>query len=73
MSVSKYHEAVGSCPICGKQAWLNNIPLTAYCWGTEEKPHEEVHRIVPLSVQPYGPVKAKTEWRHSSNNKKVKA
>ena len=30
------------CPICKKDdLWINNIPYTWYCWGTEKKPHAE--------------------------------
>ena len=64
----KYHNAVGPCPICGKKdPWLNNIPLTAYCWGSDENPHKEVRRVVPDPAQPYGSVGQETEWRYANN------
>ena len=50
---SKYSLAVGPCPICNSiNHWLNNIPLTAYCWGTEDNPHTEWSKVVPLPFNP---------------------
>ena len=50
----KEHHAVGSCPHCGRlDTWLNNIPLTAYCWGSEENPHKEWKKEIPKPFQPY--------------------
>lgn len=45
---SKFHLAVGACPRCGRlDNWLNNVPLTAYCNGSEEQPHREWKKVVP--------------------------
>ena len=42
-------KAVGACPECGSMRhWYNNVPLTAYCWGTSDNPHEEWSERVPL-------------------------
>ena len=39
---------VGVCPHCKREIqWFNNIPLTAYCCGTEQAPHKEWRCIVP--------------------------
>lgn len=47
-------KAVGKCPHCSQYpTWFNNVPLTAYCWGTEEEPHEEWEKVVPKPYQPY--------------------
>lgn len=44
----KEHYAVGPCPFCGRlDTWLNNLPLTAFCGGSEENPHEEWAKQVP--------------------------
>ena len=52
--LDKYQKAVGRCPICGKYpTWFNDIPLTAYCWGTEEDEHEEWNKVIPGKAQPY--------------------
>lgn len=54
--------SVGTCPVCGAiPDWFNNVPLMAYCYGTEEKPHNEARRIVPSPHQPYGVAK-NTRW-----------
>jgi hypothetical protein len=49
----KIHAAIGNCPKCGKQFWLNDVPLKGFCWGTEDKPHVQVVKKIPSSVQPY--------------------
>lgn len=47
-------KAVGKCPRCKQYpTWFNNVPLTAYCWGTEEEPHEDWEKVVPSPYQPY--------------------
>lgn len=44
----KPREAIGPCPKCGDwNWWFNDVPLRAFCWGSEEKPHREVVRLVP--------------------------
>lgn len=49
-----YDKAVGPCPYCGKKDhWYNDLPLKAYCWGPERKPHREWHKLVPGKLQPY--------------------
>ncbi|MGG6267130.1 hypothetical protein ACQ4M3_13260 [Leptolyngbya sp. AN03gr2] len=46
--------AAGPCPRCGRlDHWLNNIPLTAYCYGSEENPHEEWSTVIPTPFNPY--------------------
>jgi len=51
---NRYQKAVGKCPICGRYpTWFNNMPLTGYCWGRVNKPHEEWSRVVPENDQPY--------------------
>lgn len=51
---NKYHLTVGSCPYCGRlDTWLNNVPLTAYCGGSEEEPHDEWERVIPPPYNPY--------------------
>jgi endogenous inhibitor of DNA gyrase (YacG/DUF329 family) len=50
--LKKIYEAVGPCPYCGKKkTWLNDVPLRAFCWGTEQKPHREWHKLVPKIPQ----------------------
>jgi len=47
-------KSVGKCPYCNQYPfWFNNIPLTAYCYGTKEKPHKEWKKIVPKKYNPY--------------------
>ena len=47
-------EAVGRCPKCQKSPeWFNDVPLRAFCWGTDEQPHDEMTAIVPLPLNPY--------------------
>lgn len=42
------------CPKCGStKHWYNDVPLKAFCYGTEEKPHKEWSKIVPKSHNPY--------------------
>jgi len=60
--IEKCQKAVGNCPVCGKPPrWFNNVPLTAYCWGTEQDEHSEARKVVPNPVQPYGEV-GRTRW-----------
>lgn len=48
--------AAGPCPHCGRiDNWLNDIPLRAFCWGTEERPHAEWRKTVPGPYNPYLP------------------
>lgn len=55
--------AVGPCPVCGRtDLWLNDVPLRAFCWGTEGVPHPEASRTVPSPHQPYGFVGA-SSWK----------
>lgn len=69
ISRKSMHKAVGPCPICGKaNPWLNDIPLTAFCWGTDDKPHVELRRVVPSPFQIYGEV-GSTEWRKANGHK----
>jgi len=46
-------KSVGPCPYCGKleDLWLNDVPLRAFCWGTEDKPHREWHKLVPKTTR----------------------
>ncbi len=47
-------KAVGACPNCGAtKHWYNDVPLKAFCWGTEENPHKEWSKVVPAPFQPY--------------------
>ncbi len=46
--IKRLQGSVPVCPHCGqKPHWFNNIPLTAFCWGTESDPHREWRCIVP--------------------------
>jgi hypothetical protein len=48
--------AAGPCPHCGRvDHWLNDVPLSAFCNGTEAKPHREWQRRVPVPFNPYLP------------------
>ena len=39
---------MGKCPICGnKQLWFNDLPIKAFCYGPESKPHKEWSKMVP--------------------------
>jgi hypothetical protein len=59
--------SVGLCPVCGLMpTWFNNVPLTAYCWGSDSNPHPGMERIVPGTAQPYGAID-NTKWRKSSS------
>jgi len=52
--LKEYDKATGPCPYCGrKEHWYNDVPLRAFCWGTEKKPHREWHKKVPGKLQPY--------------------
>ena len=58
-------ESVGNCPICGELPdWFNNIPLMAYCYGSDEKPHAEATRIITGKAQPYGRI-TRSVWKIS--------
>jgi hypothetical protein len=47
-------KSLGRCRICRRRfAWLNNVPLYGYCWGTEKHPHRKVARLVPARLNPY--------------------
>lgn len=36
-----------NCKICGRKiTWFNDIPLKAYCWGTENNEHKEYKVLV---------------------------
>lgn len=49
-----YDKAVGSCPYCkSKRHWYNDVPLRAFCWGSENKSHREWRKIVPGKLNPY--------------------
>jgi hypothetical protein len=37
------NEKIGPCPTCGKKTWwYNDIPLKAFCWGSEDNEHQVV-------------------------------
>ena len=47
-------KSLGDCPKCHRcDWWLNDVPLTGFCWGTKNKPHPEVRRVVPQKYNPY--------------------
>jgi hypothetical protein len=64
-TMKEIHDAVGTCPMCGKQAFLNHVPLTAYCFGTEDNPHRGISRLVPKPQQPhkYSGNRKHTVWK----------
>lgn len=44
---TKHQLIVGQCPKCNKHPdWFNDVPLRAFCWGTEKNPHVEMTRVV---------------------------
>ena len=46
------YEAMGPCSECGAYDWwLNDVPLTGFCWGTEGSEHGEVRCAVPRRYQ----------------------
>lgn len=51
----KQDASVGPCPRCGKRThfWYNDVPLRAFCWGTEEKEHREWSKVIPRPFNPY--------------------
>ena len=52
----RIQRVVPPCPKCGKKVdWANDIPLRAFCWGTEEMPHAEMTALIPRPVNPYIP------------------
>lgn len=60
--LDKIRGAVGPCPVCGRtDVWLNDVPLKAFCWGTEAMPHPEASRTVPSPQQPYSLVE-ESSW-----------
>jgi hypothetical protein len=60
---TRFQRAVGVCPKCGRYpTWFNDVPLRAFCWGTDKKPHIEMSRVVPDPAQIYGKV-GKTNWK----------
>ena len=62
MNLNVRQKAVGKCPVCHKHPdWFNDVPLRAFCWGTEKRPHNEMSRVVPGKLQPYGNG-GKTKW-----------
>ena len=54
-SDKKHRRFIEKCPHCGKEVWFNNVPLTAYCWGTEENEHPELAIDIPAPFNPYLP------------------
>lgn len=49
-----YHLAVGPCPYCNRlDHCVNDIPLTAYCGGSEEEPHKKWEKVIPSPYNPY--------------------
>ena len=54
MKLTKYQKAVGRCPKCKQYpTWFNDVPLRAFCYGPDEKPHSGMTIIVPPSANPY--------------------
>lgn len=54
LRLTLWDKAVGPCPVCGKKKWwYNDVPIAAFCWGTERKPHAEVKRVLKGEFQPY--------------------
>lgn len=50
----RYHLAVGPCPYCNRlDNWINDIPLTAFCGGSDDKPHKEWKKVIPSPYNPY--------------------
>ena len=46
--MDKLNKVIGVCPRCGNDKLkYNNVPLTAYCWGPESKPHKQWSKVVP--------------------------
>lgn len=53
-TTEEFDKAVGPCPYCGKtKHWYNDVPLRAFCWGSEENPHREWKKLVPAKLNPY--------------------
>lgn len=60
--MAKGFKSVGDCPVCGRTpTWFNDVPLKAFCWGTEDNPHPEARKTVPYADQPYG-YAGRTRW-----------
>jgi hypothetical protein len=52
--LSRFQKNVGRCPICGEYpTWFNDVPLRAFCWGPDGKPHEEWSKVITGEDQPY--------------------
>lgn len=52
--LEQVQEVVPPCPKCGQPVhWTNDVPLRTFCWGTEEKPHDEMSALIPTPIQPY--------------------
>ena len=79
MNLTKFQKAVGKCPRCAKiPTWFNNVPLLAYCYGTEEKEHPEMSCIVPPPHNPYIKktaklTKAQSGWKTAAAMQKILA
>lgn len=70
ISSKQMNRAVGPCLKCGaKEHWYNNVPLTAYCYGSETHPHCEVSKVVPSPYQIYGNTLGPTYWRYSNGRR----
>ena len=63
LSVEEMHEAIGPCPVCGRRAWLNDIPVQASCWGPPEAEHPEMVCTVPTRKG----FKEKPKWERSED------
>ena len=49
--VKTLNTTVGPCPTCGRtEHWFNDIPLRAFCWGTEDAEHPEMSRLADGST-----------------------
>lgn len=54
IKLTERQKSLGPCPICGScEWWLNDVPLHGFCWGTEERPHHEIKKLVPKEYNPY--------------------
>ncbi len=63
MALSTRQLSVGRCPFCNKYPeWFNDVPLRAFCWGTDRRPHLEASRVVTGKAQPYGKV-TRSKWK----------
>ncbi len=81
MNLKPHQKAVGKCPKCGRTpTWFNDVPLRAFCNGTDKKEHAEMTCIVPPPTNPYiyegekwpkGAFKWKTEKQYQALMEKV--